>query len=145
MVGLGWKIEPYAHLSEFCLFGAPSQILLDALADCRNVILNHVAELLQVMHSVFEGLAFSLKVDSRSRGVHLGLESVSMTIGGRGRAKMNIPRRACRPESPRTLGELWTCPSCRLCLRYRMVSVMVSRASFRLCTPAEVISCEAER
>jgi hypothetical protein len=47
--------------------------LLDALANGRDVILNHVAELLQIVHPVLVGLASTLQVNSRGRGVDLAM------------------------------------------------------------------------
>jgi hypothetical protein len=64
------------HLSEFRLFRAPSEVLLDALTNGREVILDHVSELLEVVHSILVGLASSLQVYLGNRGMNL-LEQVS--------------------------------------------------------------------
>jgi hypothetical protein len=51
--------------------------LLDALANGRDVILDHISKLLQIMHPVLVGLASTLQVNSRGRGVDLAMQKAS--------------------------------------------------------------------
>jgi hypothetical protein len=66
-----------AYLSELGLFRASSEVLLDALANGRDVILDHVSKLLQIVHPVFEGLASTLQVNTCGRGVDLAMQKAS--------------------------------------------------------------------